>query len=274
MLEQKTFETSPGKNFKLKAFSGDVLITTSDDPVVYIKIYGNERAKRKVKFDFENTDEGVTVTTEGHDNWNFFNFGNGVKLKFEIRLPKTYNANVSSSGGDIRLEDLTGKIELSSSGGDITLKNVDGNTAVSTSGGDVNLDNAKGSFDLKTSGGDIKSLDYNGDLYASTSGGDIDLRGGNGKIDAHTSGGEINLDYTGKNMGVNLESSGGDIKIKLPQDFNAEAKMSASGGSIHCEFEGSNVTNISSGKYEGDFNNGGPELIAKTSGGDITVTKK
>jgi DUF4097 and DUF4098 domain-containing protein YvlB len=274
IIHEKTFDTTPGKIFRLKAYSGDVIITTSDEPQVYIKILGNERAEKKIKFDFDESSEGVTVTTVGHEGWNFFNFGRGIRLRYEVRLPRNYNTRVSTSGGEIRLEDLNGKIELSSSGGDIVIRNTNGSAKVSTSGGEVNLDNAKGSLDLSTSGGDIKSIGFEGSLSAHTSGGSINLKGGNGRIDAGTSGGDVDLDYTGQNMGVYLETSGGSINLKLPNDFSANARMYTSGGSIRCDFPSTSVTNISSGKYEADLNNGGNELIAKTSGGDISVIKK
>jgi DUF4097 and DUF4098 domain-containing protein YvlB len=274
VLYEKTYNTVPGKSFKLKAYSGDVKITTSDEPEVYIKIFGNERAEKKVKFDFDQSNEGVTVTAKGHNEWSFFNFGRGIKLRFEIKLPRNYDAKVSSSGGDIRLEDLNGKIDLGTSGGDISIVNTNGSTIASTSGGEVSLENSSGNFDLKTSGGDIKSTGFNGDLSAYTSGGGIKLVGSNGKIDASTSGGDVELEYTGQNKGIHLETSGGDINIKLPPDFSANARLSTSGGSIHCDFPGNNVTNISSSKYEADLNKGGNELVAKTSGGDITVSRK
>ncbi len=274
VLQEKTFNTSHGKDFTLKAFSGDVIITTSDEPQVYVKILGNERAKKKVEFKFKNTDEGVAVIAERRDGWNFFNFGSGIKLRFEVRLPKNYNADVSSSGGDISLADLNGNIDFRSSGGDIRVKNSNGQAQVTTSGGDINLDNTSGNFELKTSGGDIKNIRFNGNVSASTSGGDIIMEGANGKIDAATSGGEITLNYSGQNMGISLISSGGDIKVKLPNDFNAQAKMYASGGDIECSFSGNNVQRISSSRYEADFNNGGQELLLKTSGGDIIVSKK
>jgi hypothetical protein len=273
-LQEKTFNTIAGKTFRLKAYSGDVIITTSDEPEVYVKIFGNKRAEKRVKFDFDESEDGVTINTVGHDNWSFFNFHRGIGLRFEIRLPRNYNAKVSTSGGEIKLENLNGRIDLNSSGGDIVIRNTEGSTVVSTSGGEVNLNNTKGNLDLKTSGGDIKSYDFDGNLSAYTSGGSIRLKGGNGKIDANTSGGDVELDYIGQNMGVHLETSGGDITIRLHNDFNANARMSTSGGTIHCDFPGNNVTNMSSGKYEGDFNNGGNELIAKTSGGDISVSKK
>ena len=274
VLQEKIFNTTPGKTFNLKAYSGDVIVTTSDEPQVYVKILGNDRAEKKVRFEFSEGDDGVSIITKGHENWNFFNFGNGIRLRFEVRLPKNYNAKISSSGGDIKLENLNGNIDFSTSGGDVFIKNSTGEIEASTSGGEVNLADTKGNLELKTSGGDIRSDGFDGNIYAHTSGGSVSLKGGNGKIDAGTSGGNVDLDYSGANMGIYLETSGGNITLKLPQDFNANAKMSTSGGSIHCDFPGNNVTTISSGKYEAEFNKGGSDVIAKTSGGDISVTKK
>ncbi len=273
IIKEKTFDTSPGKNLLLKASFGDVAITTSDESKVYVKILGNERASKKVRFNFENTVDGVEITAENKDGWNFFNFGGGIKLRFEVVIPKNYNAKISSSGGDISLNDLNGSTDLHSSGGDISLQNTSGSTLVSTSGGDIEINNNSGNLDLKTSGGDIKAKGFNGNVSASSSGGDIILEGSNGQIDAHTSGGEIKLNYTGQNMGIKLVSSGGNISVKLPNDFNANANLYASGGEIHCGFVGNNVQKISSSTYEADFNNGGKDFIAKTSGGDITIKK-
>ncbi len=273
VLQEKTFKTAPGKNFTLKAASGDVYISTNDSPSIYVKILGNEEAKKNITFNFENTNEGVSVEAKSNHGWNLFNLFNGIRLKFEITLPKNYNASVSSSGGDIYLSSLNGEIVLKTSGGDVTVKNSTGKFKVSTSGGDVDLYNAKGDQNLSTSGGDIHSEGFEGNLDASTSGGDIYLKGSNGKIDAGTSGGEVKLIYSGKNFGINLRSSGGDVTAKLPADFNAHADLHTSGGSIDCGFKTMNVEKVSSSKLEGDLNSGGNTLYIRTSGGDITVRK-
>ncbi len=274
VLEEKTFNTSPGKDFNLEAFSGDVVISTSTEPQVYVKVLGNERASKKVHIKFKNSDEGVSVVTKRTDGWNFFNFGSGIRLKFEIVLPKNYNVKVSTAGGDVLLSGLEGKIGLHSSGGDIKLRNTDGNTYVSTSGGDVSAISSSGSLELKTSGGDINIDKFNGNVDASTSGGDITLNGSNGKVSAHTSGGEVSLTYYGENYGIDLASSGGDVQVKLPANFSADARMYASGGNIKCNFPTTNVINISSSKYEAELNNGGNPLVLRSSGGDIVVSNK
>ncbi len=272
-LQEKTFNTSPGKNFVLKASSGDVVVTTSDAPEVYIKILGNERASQKMKFDYDVSDNGVSIRAEKKDGWNFFNFGENINLRFEVRLPSNYNAKISSSGGDILISNINGKIDLHSSGGDVSSKYIQGALTVSTSGGDIKCESVNGPIKLETSGGDVVCNNFDGDLDASTSGGDISLKGKDSKIYATTSGGEIDLNYSGANKGINLSSSGGSIKLSLPSDFNATAKMYSTGGDINCAFGGNNATSISSSKFEADINNGGEPLIVKTSGGDIDVVK-
>jgi DUF4097 and DUF4098 domain-containing protein YvlB len=270
---EKSFDTSPGKTFVIKSFSGDVFVRTSDEPKVVINVYGNKKAKEKLDFDFDNSSDGVTVTVKKKD-WNFFSAFNNISLRFEITLPKNYNAEIYTAGGDIKLGDLNGEITLNSSGGDISIENTTGNIAAKTSGGDVNLRQSNGSANLSTSGGDIKASSFNGNIDASTSGGDIVMDGTNGEIEASTSGGEVKLDYSGDNKGINLSTSGGGISIRLPSGFNADVYLSTSGGSINCDFKANNVTKFSSSKLEGQFNSGGNKLVAKTSGGGIDVYQK
>ena len=272
ILHEKTFNISPDKLLKLEASSGDVIINSWDKPQVYVKILGNSKAERKVDFSFKSTDEYVEVTAE-HEH-NFFNwFGNGVRMKFEITVPTNFNTEIRSSGGDIKMTGVTGNQKMKTSGGDLLITDVNGNLTASTSGGDIKTTNTKGTSDLSTSGGQVKCIDFDGDLSASTSGGDIILKGKNSKISAHTSGGDVSITYVGENKGIDIGTSGGSIKLRLPEDFNASAKLSTSGGSITCTLNTTNISKITSSKFEADLNKGGNQLVAKTSGGDIEVLK-
>ena len=273
VLQEKTFDTTPGKDFVLKASSGDVIITTSDSPQVYIKILGNERAAKVMEFHYEPSGSGVIVTAEKKGRLNLFNWANNVKLRFEVKLPSNYNANISSSGGDITLSNLNGEVSLHSSGGDILTNNTQSSLNATTSGGDIKCENNIGPMKLQTSGGDVTCLGFKGNLTASTSGGDISLNGKDSQIKAHTSGGGIELTYSGENKGINLSSSGGSVKLNLPANFNAKAELYTTGGSVKCAFGGNNAKAISESKFIADINNGGNQLLVKTSGGDIDVTK-
>lgn len=256
LIKERSFKISPGKNLRLETSSGDAVISSWDKDEIYVKVYGNRKAKDKMEFRFRNDENSVEIIAKREGSFfNWFSFS-GVRVKFEIKVPSSFNIKVSTSGGDILSSDISGKLDFSTSGGDIRFKNT------------------KGIFDVSTSGGDISGLDFTGNLEASTSGGDIKLNGRDSRIDAETSGGDIYLDYSGENLGINLSTSGGDIEIRLPHDFNASAKLHTSGGDISCNLTANNAKKISSTKFDADLNQGGKRLLAETSGGDITVRKK
>ena len=272
ILHEKTFNISPGKLLKLEASFGDVTVKTWDKPEVYIKILGTSRVERKVDFSFNSTDEYVEVIAK-HEHSIFNWFGDRLRMKFEITLPSDFNTNIRSSGGDIYMAAINGEQRIRTSGGDVLVSDVNGNIDITTSGGDVTTLNTKGMSDLNTSGGQVKSTNFEGDMNASTSGGDVILTGKNSKIYAHTSGGDITLNYKGENKGLDISTSGGSIKLMLPEDFNASARLSTSGGSITCSLNTTNISKITSSKFEADLNKGGTKLVARTSGGDIEVLK-
>ena len=273
VLHEKTYHISSGKELKLDASVGDVIITTWDKEEVYIKVLGNEKAKDKIDFDFNANGDRVEVIAKKEGS--FFNwFGSsGISLRFEIKVPKSFNNKISTSGGDIKLADVKGKNFLKTSGGDLWIKNTVGELKASTSGGDITINENKGDLSISTSGGDIDAKNFDGNLYASTSGGDIKLKGTNSKINAETSGGDIQLEYWGVNKGIDLSTSGGDIYIKVPVDFNAAVRLATSGGEVSTDIGVNNVKKMSSHKLEGELNKGGSPLNATTSGGDIVVSK-
>jgi DUF4097 and DUF4098 domain-containing protein YvlB len=272
VLQEKTFQINQGKILKLDASSGNIEISAWDKNEVYIKISGNSRAKEKTEFTFNNDENQVEVTAKSKSN--FFGWNSGIKLRFEIKVPKNFNPETHTSGGNIKLEGLTGNPNLKTSGGNIYVRNSSGNIRTNTSGGEIRVDNVSGSVKLSTSGGNIEVNNFNGNFDAHTSGGNIKLTGNDSRIYAETSGGNIELTYKGENKGIELGTSGGDIEINLPEDFNASAKLSSSGGKISCDFKGTNAVKISSSKFEADINKGGNPLYAKTSGGNIEVSKR
>jgi DUF4097 and DUF4098 domain-containing protein YvlB len=272
VLQEKTFQINQGKTLKVDASSGNIEISTWDKNEVYVKISGNNRAKEKVEFTFHNDENRVDVTAKTRGS--FFGFSSGIRMRFEIKVPRNFNPETHTSGGNIKLDGLTGNPILKTSGGNIFVKNTTGNIGTNTSGGEIRVENVSGSINLSTSGGNITANNFNGNFDAHTSGGNIKLAGNDSKIHAETSGGNIKLNYTGENKGIELSTSGGDIEINLPADFNAAAKLSSSGGRISCDFKGNNAVKISSSKFEADINKGGNPLNAKTSGGNIEVSKR
>lgn len=269
-LREKSFSVKEGETIRLNTSTGDIYMSTWDKPEVYVKISGNKSASEKVKFRMNQSNDGVEIIAKSGSLFSFF-FWKNVYLKYEIKVPRNYNANINTSGGDIKLYDLKGEIELGTSGGNVRVFNTVGNTNLSTSGGDIELDNCKGRFDVSTSGGTITAKKLYGDFNGETSGGDIHIESQDSKIKAHTSGGTISLDYKGSNKGIELETSGGDINVRVPKEIAASLDLSTSGGDIECNLPTSKTTKISSSEYHAETNGGGKVLYCNTSGGSIRV---
>lgn len=235
LIQEKSFNISPGKNLVVEISSGDVTVTYWDKSEVYVKVFGNENAFEKMNFVLNGSEEKVEVIGEKKSSFSWFS---NVNVEIEIKVPSKFNLDINTSGGDIKCGGITGTSRLN------------------------------------TSGGDIWADKYSGDLVVSTSGGDVFLFCTDAFIEAETSGGDIKLEYSGENRGIDLSTSGGDIDINLPEDFKARLDISTSGGEVSCSLNMSNIKKSYENSLIGDVNGGGGKLTAHTSGGDITVKGK
>ena len=150
VLQEKSFQTSEGKQLKVDVSPGDVYISTWDKKEVYVKITGNRKAEEKIKFSFENKDGNVEIYAK-KSSFNFFSWGN-ISVKYEIKVPKHFYPYVRTSGGDVYLTDLQGNAYLRTSGGNITLDRLNGELNGETSGGNINIGLIKGNTKISTSG--------------------------------------------------------------------------------------------------------------------------
>ncbi len=272
VIHEKTFAVEKGELLEVNAQGGDVGVKAWDKNEVYIKVVGTSKAAKKVKFQFEKTDEGVYVEAEKKSS-GWFNWG-GLQYRILVRVPESFNVKVKTSGGDVRVISVNGQCDVKTSGGDITVSELKGELNFKTSGGDIESSGSEGKVSAATSGGDINIRKHAGDVWAATSGGDIAINNTGGKIDASTSGGDIVIKYSGENKGISGKTSGGDIKLLLSEGINADVSFKTTGGDVDVEYPNAHAEEVKAYKYTGTFNNGGEKIILKTTGGDITVRAK
>lgn len=270
LIFEKSISTEPGKELVTSLIAGSIEITTGSSNEVNIKVYGNDEAEEKIIFTAEQTSTGVKVEGKQKDKKNLKN----LTIRVEISVPSNYDLKLYSSGGNLSVKNISGKIETNTSGGNIKIDDTKGNLEAYTAGGNVIISSSIGDIKVSTSGGKISINGFEGNIDASTAGGDIILDGKNGKIDASTAGGSIKLDYAGKNFGIDLSTLGGNITASLPSDFDADADIGTLAGKITCDFAKVNKENHVSSFIRAKFNNGGETFKCTTSAGNITVTKK
>lgn len=247
---EKTFDVQKGGNLVMEKIRGDVYITTWNKNTVKIHeirkmdVYTEAEANAVLKetdIIYQKIDN--TIKVGGGDSYRSY-----MSSKFDVVLPANFNVAIGTSGGDISVTDLQGKVDLKTSGGDIDLVRIDGLVIAKTSGGDVSVKENKQSVTIKTSGGDIAISDVMGEVDAKTSGGDITVENNKARVSASTSGGDIELRNIGAEVDAN--TSGGDIIV---DGTSGAIEVSTSGGDIELR----NIKDI---------------IKAKTSGGDIKAT--
>ena len=273
LLLEKSYQMKDWENLYVSASGADIKVDSWDKQEVYVKIFGNHRAEEKLKYEIYQ--DGPVVKVIIKRKGSFFNWSWGNRSVYvEAKVPKKFNTNLETSGGDIEVKNITGGFKFDTSGGDISALNLNGKLHAETSGGDIKLDTHYGYMDVSTSGGDIDCKNVSGDLKAETSGGDINVELKDGKINCETSGGGIRILYTGVNKGIDASTSGGTIRAKLPSDFNANVHLETSGGEIENNFTNTRASKVKRSELIAEYNSGGPTLHLETSGGDIIVDQK
>jgi DUF4097 and DUF4098 domain-containing protein YvlB len=281
----KTFTVQPGGNLKAVTQGGDITIQTADTPEVRIHVKQVIRASsekeadeilEKLSLTMEQTGNDVTAEAKYESRPMGFHFGSWppVSVSFEVTVPRNFNLNLNTSGGDITAASVQGNVRARTSGGNLKFDRVDGEIDAHTSGGDIVLKESTARAKLGTSGGNIEVDRAGGPTEVSTSGGDITINAVAQLISATTSGGNVRATLTEPlKQDAVLSTSGGDVRVRIVKGAGFELDASTSGGAVQAE--GLTITiakgGVGKSRLVGSVNGGGPRLKLRSSGGDIAV---
>jgi len=129
----------------------------------------------------------------------------------EVNVPKNFNLDVLTGGGNIETEDLMGFATLATSGGNIVMGNVGGAAHLSTDGGHITVKNVAGSLGASTGGGHITTGAIAGSAILHTDGGHIRVASVEGSAHVSTGGGNVSVEHSGSQLVA--ETIGGQIEV-------------------------------------------------------------
>jgi len=282
---EKMFTVQPGGLLKVETQGGNIRVETSNGAVV--KVVAKEQIKasseseadellKKLTLDIEQDSGGVTATAKYEQRLPGFNWGSWppVQVSFVVTVPANYNVSVKTSGGNVSVGDLSGKVYARTSGGNISLGKISGDVDANTSGGDVRLEEGLAEVKLGTSGGNISVDRAVGVSDLDTSGGDIKIGVVENTLHASTSGGNVSAGLVGPLKGdCVLSTSGGRVRATVDKGVAFDLDASTSGGEV--EAAGLTITIEKGGsgrsRLAGKVNGGGPLLRLRSSGGDIVI---
>ena len=269
LAETQTQElaASPGEKLVFDLDSGgDIEVTGWDRDGASVTTETSGRDAGKVRVDVSRTADGIRITSPRMDR------GDRADLRIRVQVPKRFDVELNTAGGDVRLEGLEGAFEGETMGGDVDLLSLDGEASVKTMGGDVSVRASRLDGKVSTMGGDVELDDVDGNLDASTMGGDITERnvrrsGGRGAeaVTVSSYGGDVQVDTAP--AGANVKTMGGDISVRSVGEFLTAVTM---GGDVEVD-EATGKTEITT--MGGDITVGSfdGEIAAKTMGGDVEL---
>lgn len=180
-----------------------------------------------------------------------------VGLDFAISVPREFNLDLGTSGGDVIVDGLVGRTTCSSAGGSLHIRQAARKILASTSGGDITMEQTAAGKD-----------EINADLERPPDGTDDGLQ-----IQAATSGGTVRARLPIQLWGdCRLSTSGGDIIVHLDQSMSTNIEARTSGGSVSVLVPVKTIQRSSSTSIVAVMNAGGPTLSLSTSGGDIEIS--
>ena len=212
---------------------GKIILTGWDRQEVSVRASLGGRDWRATKVTLEPTAGGVRLASE-------FTASGGSQSSshvFEIKVPRSYNATISSAGGSVS---ITG---------------VDGTFRGQTGGGEINIEKANGEVDIRTGGGDVHVSDSRVDGNVSTGGGVVRIEGVTGNIIGESGSGPV----------IQTKSSGTSVRHENGSTLVA---IATGGDEVH--------VGIGSGKGSGKSTGtmgSGSSIYTSTDGGTSTTTR-
>ncbi|QNF32625.1 DUF4097 family beta strand repeat protein [Adhaeribacter swui] len=308
------------KNVEVKTSGGSIAVTGGSNADARVEVYVNSNRERSGQtltkdeiqkrlaedYDLSVTVSGGKLIARAKPREQGMDWKRGLNISFRVFVPEKVATNLTTSGGNIQLTNISGEQHFTTSGGDLQIDRVSGRTKGSTSGGSIHLKNSKDFMDLTTSGGDINATDCTGNLQlatsggslhltnlngvinASTSGGDVDGNNITGELSAHTSGGDIelkdmacslststsggNLEVAIKKPGkyIKLNNSGGDISLHLPKNISADLDLQADEVNVGTLNAFNGV--IQKDEVRGKLNGGGVRITADAGSGNLSLS--
>jgi hypothetical protein len=283
-----------------------------------IRIRGTDAAEITVKTELEpegqgQRKDGLRVLTSSSsysltekDNIATLTYGSGAwpgsEGDFDISVPRNTNIVVSSAfGGDIRVGEITGDLEIKSLNGEVTLNDVSGGALVETMNGEIEAQvvafkenkplsftsmngevslqipaDAKANVRLRTHNGSILTDFDETQLVTSTAA----LKNVPGHPGGHEMGSSLSEDVQ---VSVRAAVKMGQEAAREATRQAAEAIREANRAARHADEDGGHPVPVppvpplppmTGGKIvTGTLNGGGPEIRITTMNGDVTIRK-
>jgi hypothetical protein len=260
--DEKRFTVSGTPDLRLTTFDGSIEIRAGADREVIVEIEKRGPTQEEVdKLQVDAKQDGDRIEIEvkhpSHDV--VFGFGHMTPTaRLIVTMPKSGNVVAKSGDGSIRIERITGHLDLRTGDGSIRANSIGGDVTLQTGDGSVALDGITGRLDLQTSDGSVTVAGTPDVARVHTGDGSITFRAESGAV--------MKDDWS-------FTSGDGGVSLYLPGDFSAELDASTGDGSVHSDLSvaGGGGDTGERKSLRGQIGHGGRLLKIRTGDGSIRL---
>lgn len=273
---KKEFQVKAGGKLEIDLKTGSSIeVYGWDKEMLSATAYIKNDEDNKIEFEFSKNGNDVEINSDYAER----NHHNHSNAKLVVWVPNKYDVEFSTMGGEIKAENVEGKIAGKTMGGEMNFTHLKGYMDVTTMGGGIKITDSEVDGKAKTMGGEVLLENIQGDLNASSMGGAVRQKNVQGKnksigkeVNINTMGGEINVDNAPN--GAKLKTMGGEITVNKAGDF---ADVETMGGDIEIkEIDGWVKAKTMGGDINvcmiGNAAEGKRDVLLTSMGGDVTLT--
>ncbi len=290
-IEEKTATAIDTVNVTLTTSAGKITVRGWDRKEVHAETHeeGTKIELRKTcapgdeKTPASRVDVLVANGSEGDPDYNEADTDSDISLD----VPRGATVFLKTQDGDIEVADVA-EVHVETSGGRVDLRRVARGTEVTSVGGDITLEESSGRARLGSLGGSIEVSDFRAEttsdfLKTKTVSGDILLEQiGPARVEANTISGEVKLEGALARGGVyDFLTTTGDVTLVLPTDssFKLTAKVSENGEIVTefpLKYKGSTspFTLMQTGRLLGTYGTGDATINLVSFSGTLRLRKR
>jgi hypothetical protein len=263
--EEKRFSTKGRPTIQLATFDGGIVVRGWDRNEVSVEIEKRGRTRAAADaIEVVSEQKGDLVHVEarkkdGGEKVSFGWHGPSRSARLIASVPTGSDLIVRTGDGSIRVEHITGKVELKSADGSVIGRDLTGDLVAHTEDGSIRLEGVDGKCDVASDDGSINVQGRLDGLRVSTEDGSVVVRA--------MAGSRVTRDWS-------LSTSDGSLVLYVPDAVAAELDAQTRDGSVKLDAGlpfARESGDESRRKLRGRLGSGGPRLVLRTGDGSIRL---
>lgn len=257
------------------------------DRIVYAGESGRSQTELRV------SDRGTFFDGRRGDRVRVSTYGSGIEAwaDLRIRVPEGRDVDVRVALGEMRVEEVSGRLRLETGSGEVRTRRTRGSLLVDTGSGSVEVREAEGDVRVDTGSGSVELSDVRGEgllvdtgsgsvrgdaitvstLRIDTGSGSVELgRAAASDVVVDTGSGSVALELTSDIGDLAIDTGSGSVELRIPPELGARVEIDTGSGGIETDVP-VRIRSARRSHLEGTIGDGRGRMRIDTGSGGVRI---